>query len=63
MTRRRLVVGCGAHPYCLCLPKETLVRQVAKAAFDAGTDGELSGMAAETARNVLFFVPKVAAAD
>lgn len=45
------------------MAKEGVVRQFAEAAFDAGTDVELSGNAAEAAVKVAFLVPEVASAD
>lgn len=53
---------CELNPECFRKPKEAVVAQFAKTAFDAGTDIELSGETAKAAAQMTCLVPVVATA-
>lgn len=59
----RVFLGCEQNLTYLRLPKKSLLRQFAKAAFDAHTDVRLSRERAEAAKMLAELVLEVVAAD
>lgn len=58
-----MLVRCEVDPECFRLAEEVLLRQFAKAAFDAATDVILSAEEAEADEVMTGLVPEVTAAD
>lgn len=59
----RVLFGFQADPKYFFVARESVLRQFAKAALDAGTDDELSWELTEAAARVTFLLPEMAIAD
>lgn len=56
----RVLAGCQADPKCFRVTEKAVMRQLARAALDAGRDAELSGEAAGSAVKLASLVQEAA---
>lgn len=61
--RHQEFAGCTANQKYFGVEKEAVVRDFAKAAFDARTDAEMNGQAGESVLKVAYVMRKVATTD
>lgn len=63
MSCHRVLVWCETDPEYFRVAKKTVLRQFAKAAFDAGSDIELRWKAPQAVAKVASLIPEIAVAD